>query len=123
GADILDYRPYLERKYHDDFDAWYSTYKNPFADLVDSGRTRNWDTGVRQRDIEADGIVAEVLFPNTVPPFFSSGSSLIMLPPTPEEYEFKWAGLKAHNRWMVDFCAELPGRRAGIAQILLNDVD
>ena len=46
-----------------------------------------------------------------------------MLPPTPEEYEFKWAGLKAHNRWMVDFCAEVPGRRAGIAEILLNDVD
>jgi predicted TIM-barrel fold metal-dependent hydrolase len=123
GADILDYKSYLERQYHDDFDAWAATYKNPFADLVSEGRSRNWDSAVRQRDIEADGIVAEVLFPNTVPPFFSGGGSLIMLPPTPEEYEFKWAGIKAHNRWMVDFCSELPGRRAGIAQILLNDVD
>ncbi|HEX4432730.1 MAG TPA: amidohydrolase family protein [Frankiaceae bacterium] len=123
GADIHDYKPYLERRYHEEFDAWSGTYKNPFSDLVRAGRDRNWDTAVRQRDLEADGVVAEVLFPNTVPPFFSSGSSLIMLPPTAEEYEHKWAGLKAHNRWMVDFCSEVPGRRAGIAQILLNDVD
>jgi predicted TIM-barrel fold metal-dependent hydrolase len=31
--------------------------------------------------------------------------------------------LRAHNRWLADFCAAAPGRRAGIAQILLNDVD
>ncbi len=29
--------------------------------------------------------------------------------------------MKAHNRWLVDFCSELPGRRAGIAQIMLDD--
>ena len=29
---------------------------------------------------------------------------------------------RAHNRWLADFCAA-PGRRAGIAQILLHDVD
>ena len=33
------------------------------------------------------------------------------------------AGLRAHNRWLADWCAEYPGRRAGIGQILLNDVD
>ena len=38
-------------------------------------------------------------------------------------YELRWAGLKAHNRWLADFCAETPGRRAGMAQIFLNDVD
>jgi predicted TIM-barrel fold metal-dependent hydrolase len=31
--------------------------------------------------------------------------------------------LRAHNRWLADFCAELPGRRAGVGQILLNDTD
>jgi predicted TIM-barrel fold metal-dependent hydrolase len=33
------------------------------------------------------------------------------------------AGLRAHNRWLAEWCAEYPGRRAGVGQILLNDVD
>jgi predicted TIM-barrel fold metal-dependent hydrolase len=33
------------------------------------------------------------------------------------------AGLRAHNRWLAEFCAELPGRRAGVMQIMLNDLD
>ena len=67
-------------------------------------------------------MVAEVLFPNTIPPFYPSGN-LVARPPTRKEFELRWAGLMAHNRWMVDFCNDLPGRRAGMAQILLNDVD
>jgi predicted TIM-barrel fold metal-dependent hydrolase len=42
--------------------------------------------------------------------------------PTAEEFERRWAGLRAHNRWLADFCAAAPGRRAGVFQILLNDV-
>ena len=122
GADLDDYQPYLERRYHDDWERWRAAYVNPFADLVRPERTRNWDSDRRLRELDADGIVAEVLFPNTVPPFFPSGS-LVAMPPTPEDYELRAAGLRAHNRWMVDFCAEAPGRRAGVAQILLNDVD
>ena len=41
----------------------------------------------------------------------------------PEEYEHRLAGIRAHNRWLVDFCAEFPERRAGIGQIFLNDID
>jgi predicted TIM-barrel fold metal-dependent hydrolase len=122
GADLLDYRPYLERRWHDDFDAWAAAYVNPFSDLVTKDATRNWDNEKRQRELESNGVVAEVLFPNTIPPFFDRGS-LIMNIPSAEDYERKWAGLRAHNRWLVDFCAAVPGRRAGIAQILLNDVD
>jgi predicted TIM-barrel fold metal-dependent hydrolase len=35
----------------------------------------------------------------------------------------RWAGLQAHNRWLVDFCADAPGRRAGIVQITLHDIE
>ena len=41
--------------------------------------------------------------------------------PRAEEYELRWAGLRAHNRWLADFCAEAPGRRAGVCQILLGN--
>ncbi|MCQ4083380.1 amidohydrolase [Streptomyces sp. RB6PN25] len=122
GADLLDYRPYLESRHHEAFDAWAATYVNPFEDLMAPEADRNWDSDRRIAELEADGIVAEVVFPNTVPPFFPSGS-LTAPAPTAEEFELRWAGLRAHNRWLADFCAQAPGRRAGVAQILLGDVD
>jgi hypothetical protein len=33
------------------------------------------------------------------------------------------AGIRAHNRWLKDFCAEDPVRRAGIGLILPNDFE
>ncbi|MFX6980562.1 hypothetical protein ABTH98_20280, partial [Acinetobacter baumannii] len=48
---------------------------------------------------------------------------VIARPPTSAEYERRWAGVQAHNRWLADFCSLAPHRRAGIAQIFLNDVD
>ncbi|MCZ4121090.1 amidohydrolase family protein [Streptomyces sp. H39-S7] len=122
GADLLDYRPYLESGHHEEFDAWAATYVNPYEDLIAPEAPRNWDSDRRLAELEADGIVAEVVFPNTVPPFFPSGS-LLAPAPTKEEFALRWAGLRAHNRWLADFCARAPGRRAGVAQILLNDVD
>ncbi|MEU9197490.1 amidohydrolase family protein [Streptomyces hundungensis] len=122
GADLLDYRPYLESKYHEAFDAWAATYVNPYEDLLADAADRNWNSERRVADLEADGIVAEVVFPNTIPPFFPS-ASLMAPAPTREEFEQRWAGLRAHNRWLADFCARAPGRRAGVAQILLNDVE
>jgi len=44
-------------------------------------------------------------------------------PPKPEEYRYRRAGIRAHNRWMVDFCGRRPDSRAGIGQIFLNDID
>ena len=116
------YRSYLEERYVDDFDAWRGKYKNPFRDLQDGGRVRNWDNERRRGDLLADGQVGEVVFPNTVPPFFPS-FVLLARPPKPDEYEHRLAGVRAHNRWLVDWCNEYPLERAGIGQIFLNDVD
>ncbi len=119
-----DYRPYLERRWHEEFDAWAAAYVVPYEDLKGDNGQRNWDSARRLRDLEADGIVAEVVFPNTVPPFFPK-NSLTEQPPAANEGDLtkRWAGLQAHNRWLADFCAQAPGRRAGIAQIMLHDID
>ena len=77
---------------------------------------------MRNRQQEADGIVGEVVFPNTVPPFFPS-FVLFAPPPPPEDYEHRLAGVRAHNRWLKDWCNEFPERRAGVGQIFLNDID
>jgi len=120
GADLRDYKPFLESRLHDVFDDWADHYVNPFGDLVKPLADRNWDSAKRTRDLEADGVVAEIIYPNTVPPFFPKGG-LTALAPTAEEFELRLAGLRAHNRWLAEFCADLPGRRAGVGQILLND--
>ncbi len=41
GADLLDYRPYLDKRYHDDFDVWAATYVNPHEDLLADSADRN----------------------------------------------------------------------------------
>ncbi|MBC9711829.1 amidohydrolase [Streptomyces sp. TRM66268-LWL] len=122
GADLLDYKPYLESRHHEAFDAWAATYVNPYEDLLADTADKNWNSDRRVAELEEDGIVAEVVFPNTIPPFFPS-AALMAPAPTREEFEQRWAGLRAHNRWLAEFCAAAPGRRAGVFQILLNDVD
>ena len=44
-------------------------------------------------------------------------------PPKPEDYEHRLAGIRAHNRWLVDFCAAFPSQRAGIGQIFINNLE
>lgn len=122
GGSHAQYREVLESKYLDDFDAWRGKYRNPFKDLKDDRRSRNWDSEQRWREQNADGVVAEVIFPNTVPPFFPS-FVLFAQPPSPQNYEHRLAGIRAHNRWLANFVAEAPERRAGIGQIFTNDID
>lgn len=122
GGNHAQYREYLDPAYRDEFDAWRGKYSNPFRDLQDDGRSRNWDDERRFNDLHADGTVAEIIFPNTVPPFFPTG--VVIAPaPAPEEFRRRLAGIRAHNRWLADFVAVAPERRFGQGQIFLNDVD
>jgi hypothetical protein len=47
---------------------WLAGYTNPFRDLTAPEANRNWDSAVRQSALEADGIVGEVIYPNTSHP-------------------------------------------------------
>jgi predicted TIM-barrel fold metal-dependent hydrolase len=123
GGALTDYRPYLAHKYHGEYDSWAASYVIPYEDLLGELGERNWNSKRRLADMEADGVVAEVIYPNTIPPFYPKSSLTFQPPPqTAGEVDKRWAGLQAHNRWLADFCGEAPGRRAGIAQILLHDI-
>ncbi len=126
GASVEMYREYLDPRYRRDFDAWRTGYRNPSrkpSSAKDSRKkTRNWNSAQRVEDLEGDGVVAEVAFPNTVPPFYDKAFH-ISPPPKPEQYERWRAGTRAHNRWLAEFCAEAKGRRAGIGLIHINDID
>jgi predicted TIM-barrel fold metal-dependent hydrolase len=123
GADLWDYKPYLDKKWQDDFDAWANSYVSPYDDLIHATANRNWDDSLRIPEMDADGVCGEVLIPNTIPPFFPNTSLLVFLPKTREDFEYRWAGIQAHNRWIVDFVAQQPLRRKGTLQIYPHDVD
>ena len=142
GAALHDYKPYLEKKYHADFDEWAESVqaaerrtaevfkdseRSPLNVGVDGDPEvdgdRNWSSERRLREQAADGVVAAVLFPNTQPPFAPAAASQFEAPPYSDDMVRRWAGLQAHNRWLLDFVSEAPERRAGIAQIFLGNVE
>ncbi|HZZ90277.1 MAG TPA: amidohydrolase family protein [Caulobacteraceae bacterium] len=122
GGSHAQYREYLDPEWRAAFDEWRGGYKNPAQEHYGSKKLRNWDLEIRTRDQNSQGVVGEVVFPNTVPPFFRK-SIVTAQPPKPEDYPRALAGIRAHNRWLKDFCAEDPVRRAGIGLILPNDLD
>jgi len=91
------------------------------------GRERDlcaaWDHDERIRVLDADGIAAEIIFPDGITemntPPFGAGLSL----PTENVLpELQWAGARAHNRWLAEFVRMAPERRVGVALVPLWDV-
>jgi predicted TIM-barrel fold metal-dependent hydrolase len=122
GANIETYRNYLDAKHQTLFDEWRGSYRNPQLKHIGSKKHKNWDDAERMRDMEADGVVGEIIFPNTVPPFFRT-SVLICGNPSVKDYPLWREGIRAHNRWLADWCSEFPAQRAGIGLLYLNNID
>ena len=91
------------------------------------GRRRRAQLGPERRlhELEADGVVAEVIFPNTIPPFFPEASldRSSRRPPTRATSSCAGPGSRRTTAGWPTSARDAPGRRAGIAQILLHDVD
>ncbi len=120
GAPMAGYKAYLDAPWHEDFDRWLAGVVNPWVDISD---TRNFDSADRIVAMDAEGVTGEVLFPNTLPPFYDILAHLSGVPRTRADFAPRWAGLQAHNRWLVDFCGDEPQRRRGLIQLMPNDVD
>ncbi|MFT5695998.1 MAG: putative TIM-barrel fold metal-dependent hydrolase, partial [Myxococcota bacterium] len=137
GPDHRMYGPYLEQKFQGDFDTWVLQVDQWLQDIKsvmgtqsiavggdpDLDASRNWDTARRLKETEADGVVAEVIFSNTSPPFAPRLFTEFGEPDIGTDFVRRWAGIRAHNRWLADFCKEAPGRRAGIVQIFLPNIE
>lgn len=118
------YRDYVEKRYLGAFDDWLRAAEasgRPDAGNIDPdlGLDAQWDFDRRRCDLESQGVVAEVVFPNGVPfqasPFDDSGQAT--------SPELTRIGKMIYNRWLADVCAQADGRVCGQAAIVFDDVD
>jgi len=135
------YREYLDPQYRQHFDEivlkeikareehekrfLINDFNTKWRARVGDGLEGAWDGTIRNRVLDGDGVAAEVLFPDGIternaPPFGAD----IGLKPNTANAELQWAGARAHNRWLKEFCQEDPARRLGLAVIpALYDLD
>ena len=145
-APMEEYRPYLERKYLNDFDEFLTewdrldggAYRNHelkaletrldpeyLAEwsqvMVETGRIDNFgDPHKRLKEMDREGVTAEVLFSDFGLPFetFSAlTNSSLSYVENGRYQEYKSAGRRAFNRWLADFILVAPERWAGFASI------
>jgi predicted TIM-barrel fold metal-dependent hydrolase len=134
------YRDYFERRYHDAFDEYLRT-RVSFGnqedvqleaevaerfkrELIEPCRaTGVWDPERRIKELEDEGVVAEVIYPDGIRdneiPFagtFGVGRSAY-------DNEMVQAGQRAYNRWLAEFCGTHPERMGGLALVQFADVD
>jgi predicted TIM-barrel fold metal-dependent hydrolase len=114
-ASWADYRCYLDAPWRERYDEWVKPYMAiPDFCHPELGQAAQWDAGRRVRDLEARGVVAEVVFPNGATPFSFRGGDA-----NPEALR---AGYTAYNRWLVDTCAQVPGRMFAQALVDFGDI-
>jgi predicted TIM-barrel fold metal-dependent hydrolase len=136
---MADFRPYLESKYLNDFDAFLVQYEqigsrnfDPPAlihridpeevqkwidTMVDTGRLEGArDPAARLAQLEIEGIAGDVLFPDFGRPFemFGSGTQASFLQHEPDPDQIA-AGNRAFNRWFADFAAQSTQRSVAMA--------
>ena len=86
-----------------------------FEAATGDDRDGEWNSSVRTRVLEGEGVVAEVFFPNGGVPFGGFGESA--------EHELRSVGNRAYDRWILDFADDLPGRRAALAMLTVHDIE
>lgn len=115
-APWADYRDYLDPQWRGRYDDWVKPFlATPDFCHAGLGPEAQWNPKRRVADLEAQGVVAEVVFPNGVTPFGGGGSA--------RDVEAIRAGYAAHNRWLADTCAQVPGRMFAQALVDFSDVD
>lgn len=135
GLPIRQYRDYLDPQYREILDTaadieidlsnkasesfLIKDINEQWRRGIETELTGAWDHEQRIKVLDKDGIAVEVVFPDGIteintPPFgagisLSTGSNIVP--------ELQWAGARAHNRWLAEFCGEDPVRHIGLAVI------
>jgi predicted TIM-barrel fold metal-dependent hydrolase len=85
----------------------------PAGETYASIRTGSYEPNERLKDMDIDGVDAQVLFPNlAIAEFYNM-----------KDLELQLACLRAYNDFMSDFCSVDPARLLGVALLPTDDVD
>jgi predicted TIM-barrel fold metal-dependent hydrolase len=134
------FRPHVEGALLEDFDQWAARMQRHqslegMAEMAGAGKDIealvaqeqvNYpglaDPAIRRRDLDADGVAAEIIFPNMLMPF--------ALYPETASSEWRWetveqavAGIRTYNRWLAELCAADRDRHIGVAVVQFSDLD
>lgn len=135
------YRPYIDPEFREEFDAFLAekqalaeqgqtisdeAFAEQWFEEHGEGIAGGWDSDARDRELNADGVCGEVIFPDADAvtgvagaPFGAGLGQSGDLDPRQA-----MAGARAHNRWLAELCAVSPDRRAGVAVIpAIFDID
>jgi predicted TIM-barrel fold metal-dependent hydrolase len=143
GLPNLQYRDWLDAKHHAAFDEEQVARAAIEAELRsrglrneefaeewerenEEGLRGGWDAARRDKELDADGVAGEVIFPDA--DAVTSGASAPFGAGLGQggdrDPELLLAGARAHNRWLAQLCADSPARRAGVAIVpILHDID
>jgi predicted TIM-barrel fold metal-dependent hydrolase len=143
GLPNQQYRDWLEPKHHRAFDDEQAAravieeelrargmrneeFAEEWQRENEEGLRGGWDAARRDKELDADGVAGEVIFPDA--DAVTSGASAPFGAGLGQggdhDPELLMAGARAHNRWLAELCADGPARRAGVALVpILHDVD
>jgi predicted TIM-barrel fold metal-dependent hydrolase len=132
-----DYIPYIEPAYRAQYDEFVRALLNAraarakatdenrslfskegadaFKAATGNARDGQWNSELRTEVLEGEGVVAEVLFPDSGVPFGGFGETA--------DHDMRGAGNRAYDRWLLDFANDTPGRRAALAMLTVHDID
>ncbi|MGW7577164.1 amidohydrolase family protein [Streptomyces sp. NPDC054765] len=134
GLPTEGYRPYLDARFHRAFDEFLGQRDARRAEATrlgirndafaerwfrdhEEGLRGGWDPAQRIKELDGDGVAAEVVFPDadavdsgTAAPF---GVGLGLS--GDQDPDLGMAGAQAHNRWLADFVSVHPERHCGVA--------
>ena len=83
-----------------------------------------WDPAARLRDMDGEGIAAEVIFHGhqNGEPMPLTGDGFLHPKQQLSRHEYDVPGCRMYNRWLADFVSYSNGRQAGLAYIPIMDV-
>ena len=142
GLPDAQYKEYLEPRYREAFDedliqraalrapmnaqVEKLEFVKDWYDENEEGLRGGWDAARRDAELDADGVVGEVIFPDADAVLGGASAPFGAGLGASGEYDptLLMAGAQAHNRWLAELCSDSPDRRCGLAVVpILHDID
>jgi predicted TIM-barrel fold metal-dependent hydrolase len=151
GTEPPGYREHLDPAFRGDYDTWladeFPAIRGSYLATVEQA-TRTWgadeegphtdafvetmqagmgSAADRVRMLEADGVVASVIYPGAsilCSPPFAPGAAVFGTQGTEFSRAHRVAGVRAYNRWLADYCGEYPQQLFGVIKVVdYTDLD